>query len=174
MFFLYLFSLRIKIYNLFCVFPNFPTQTTDLYYWLLFTTTFVKSLRICKLLLWSLNNSQTAFKVRHHQRPPDFFGHKLPLLTETFRLINWFDPTRYSLIALCLLFSSTLFTDFILCFQAKNGGIVMVSFYNQFVKCGPKATVADVAGRPNFKFLEILTFYKTPYGGIHLKDFHNL
>lgn len=35
--------------------------------------------------------------------------------------------------------------DDVLKLVAKNGGIVMVTFYNQFVKCGAKATVADVA-----------------------------
>ncbi|KAG5334059.1 DPEP2 Dipeptidase, partial [Acromyrmex heyeri] len=31
------------------------------------------------------------------------------------------------------------------CFQADNGGLVMVTFYNYFVKCGPQASVSDVA-----------------------------
>lgn len=35
--------------------------------------------------------------------------------------------------------------DDVLKLVAKNGGIVMVTFYNQFVKCGAQATVADVA-----------------------------
>lgn len=29
--------------------------------------------------------------------------------------------------------------------QAANGGLVMITFYNYFVKCGEQATVADVA-----------------------------
>ena len=33
----------------------------------------------------------------------------------------------------------------LVCFQASNGGLVMITFYNYFVKCGEKATVADVA-----------------------------
>jgi len=33
----------------------------------------------------------------------------------------------------------------VLCFQADNGGLVMVTFYNYFVKCGPQASVSDVA-----------------------------
>lgn len=31
------------------------------------------------------------------------------------------------------------------CLQASNGGLVMITFYNYFVKCGEQATVADVA-----------------------------
>lgn len=33
----------------------------------------------------------------------------------------------------------------VLVFQADNGGLVMVTFYNYFVKCGPEASVSDVA-----------------------------
>lgn len=31
------------------------------------------------------------------------------------------------------------------CLQADNGGLVMVTFYNYFVKCGPQASISDVA-----------------------------
>ncbi|KAK6633187.1 hypothetical protein RUM44_003788 [Polyplax serrata] len=48
-----------------------------------------------------------------------------------------------SALALCNI--SRNVPDDVLKMVAKNGGIVMVNFYNQFVKCGTKASVADVA-----------------------------
>ncbi|XP_023703746.1 dipeptidase 1 [Cryptotermes secundus] len=48
-----------------------------------------------------------------------------------------------SAFALCN--SSRNVPDDVLKSLAWNGGLVMVTFYNYFVKCGPKATVADVA-----------------------------
>ncbi|XP_067009266.1 dipeptidase 1-like [Anabrus simplex] len=48
-----------------------------------------------------------------------------------------------SAFALCN--SSRNVPDDILQSLALNGGLVMVTFYNYFVKCGPSATVADVA-----------------------------
>ncbi|XP_063240856.1 dipeptidase 1-like [Bacillus rossius redtenbacheri] len=40
--------------------------------------------------------------------------------------------------------------DDVLRHLARNGGLVMVTFYNFFVKCGPVATVADVAEHINY------------------------
>jgi len=34
--------------------------------------------------------------------------------------------------------------------QVFNGGIVMVTFYNYFVKCQENASVRDVAGKSEF------------------------
>lgn len=35
--------------------------------------------------------------------------------------------------------------------QAANGGIVMVSFFNQFLNCNEKATMKDVIGENNYR-----------------------
>ena len=59
----------------------------------------------------------------------------------------------------------------LICLQATNGGLVMVTFYNYFVKCGPKATVADVAGTCGLLLLLLLLLLL--YRVIHksLRDF---
>lgn len=31
-------------------------------------------------------------------------------------------------------------------FQKENGGLIMVNFFPDFVKCSPNATLSDVAG----------------------------
>jgi hypothetical protein len=42
----------------------------------------------------------------------------------------------------------------------------MVTFYNYFVKCGPKATVADVAGKCDI--IIIIIIYHLYAGYLHL------
>lgn len=45
------------------------------------------------------------------------------------------------------------YITFLCCFQKENGGIIMVNFFPEFVKCSPNASISDVAGESSSAIL---------------------
>lgn len=55
----------------------------------------------------------------------------------------------------------------VLLLQKENGGIIMVNFFPDFVKCAPNATLSDVAGMYTYTS----TAYETQSFSICVKTF---